>query len=52
MISWPMILKFGIGGDINSKQLLLITFCHICHIKGGHFTLEKKIFFLKFPRHT
>jgi hypothetical protein len=39
--SWPMILKF----DVDSKQLFLITFCRIYHIKG---TLQKNRFFENF----
>jgi hypothetical protein len=43
---WPNDFEIWYRGpDINSKQLLLITFSHISHIKGGHFTLEKVFVF-------
>jgi hypothetical protein len=43
--SWPMILKFGV--DVQSKQLFLITFCRICHIKRN---LQKNRFFFLISR--
>jgi hypothetical protein len=46
-----MILKFYLGGrglDVDSKQLFLISFSRIYHIKGT--LLYKKIDFLKISK--
>jgi hypothetical protein len=44
--SWLMILILSRGLDDDSKQLFLITFSRICHIKG---TLQE-IFFSKISK--